>query len=415
MNNNKAGFEQRLEKAFNHPDSFLETMAKEFDHYDEAKLKTLVGVFAEGGTVEQSLVSEFGVKKLDEPALEFLATQLDENKPEVFIQIAEILGQRNFIKALDRIWKPVKENNSRLIMPVIKAVSKFEQNNLVDKLLLDFYLTHEDESRLFSCIRFLLPRQESIVHKLLESYRGLDADRKMWALKFLAETGNPEALRLFADELDHMPLERGLYCISGLGRIGKQASVKILLKNINHPEWFLRKRIIEALGQTGQVEAVQPVIKMLEDVSVQVRAAAVESLSKLGHLNPEMIIDKLKSSSGDLKINLIRAIAQLKSEKFVAPLIEELNDKNTLFFTVDALGDLGSLEAEKPLKKLLLDKEWFNRLNALEALAKLPLNNKMVEIARGLTNDHNDMVRTSAARIVSSRRSAAEEEEEEVN
>lgn len=412
MNNNKSGFALRLEKAFNHPDSFVENMVAEFDHFDEAKLQALVSVLSEGGTIEQNLVSDFCIKKLDKPALEFLAQQMDESKSEAFIQIAEILGQRNYVEALDRIWEPVKKNNSNLIMPVIKAVSKFEQSIKVDELLLDFYLTHEDESRLFSSIRFLLPRQESIVHKLLERYRSLNADRKMWALKLLAETGNSEALKLFADELDHLPLERGLYCISGLGRIRKPLSVKILIKHINNSEWFLRKRIIEALGHTGQVEAVEPVIKMLQDTSVQVRAAAVESLSKIGHLNPELIIDKLKKSEGDLKINLIRAIGQLKCEKFVEPLIEELNDKKTLFFTVDALGDLGSLAAAKPLQKLLLDKEWFNRLNALEALAKLPLNNKMVEIARGLSGDPNDMVRASAARIVSSRRSAAEEEQE---
>ena len=410
--NNNSDFANRLEKAFNNPENFLENMAGEIDHFDEAKLKTLVNVLSEGGTVERNLVSELCVKKLDDPGLEFLAGQLDEKKTGAFIQIAEILGQRNYTQALGRLWKPITDNNSSLIMPVIKAVSKFKQSIEVDKLLLEFYLTHEDESRLFSCIRFLLPRQESIVHKMLERYRSLNSDRKMWALKLLAETGNPEALKLFADELDHVPLERGLYCISGLGRIKNPASVKILLKHIKNPEWFLRKRIIEALGQTGQPQAVDAVIEMLEDPSVQVRAAAVESLSKVGHLKPELIIDKLKNSSGDLKINLIRAIGQLKSEKFVEPLIRQLEDKKTLFFTVDALGDLGSLKAETPLKKLLLDKEWFNRLNALEALAKLPLNNKMVEIARGLSDDPNDMVRTSAARIISSRRSAAEEEQE---
>ncbi|MEW6711502.1 MAG: HEAT repeat domain-containing protein, partial [Candidatus Riflebacteria bacterium] len=58
--------------------------------------------------------------------------------------------------------------------------------------------------------------------------------------------------------------------------------------------------------------------------------------------------------------------------------------------------------AEPSLRKLLKDSEWFNRLNALEALAKLNLEN-IVQIAQECVQDENDMVRNSASRILASR------------
>jgi HEAT repeat protein len=141
---------------------------------------------------------------------------------------------------------------------------------------------------------------------------------------------------------------------------------------------------------------------MIEDESVQVRAAAVESLSKVGNLKPQLLLDKLRNSKGNLKVNLIRAMGQLKNEMFLKPLIDELKDRKSMFFTIDALGDLGFAEAEIPLRRILKDAEWFNRLNALEALAKLPLPS-LGQIAQEQAQDENDMVRNSAARILASK------------
>jgi HEAT repeat protein len=94
-------------------------------------------------------------------------------------------------------------------------------------------------------------------------------------------------------------------------------------------------------------------------------------------------------------------MGQLKNSKFIEPLVKALQDRNTLFFTVDALGDLGFAEAQTPLKRLLKDDLWFNRLNALEALSKLPIDN-LFALAREALKDENDMVRNAASRIIAS-------------
>jgi len=403
MNNlGKQNFAEVLEDALARPESFQATMNGLVANLDQENLEMLARQLEQAGVISRQLISSFFIEKLGEKGGDFLSARLDVSRPALFIEAANILGALKYEKAVDRLKIALEKNVAELILPSVKALAMMKPSKKVDDILVNFYFTHEDEVKLFSSIRYLLPRQHTLVHEMLERYRSLNESRRMWVLKFLAETGNDEALRLFSDELDIAPLERGLYCITGLGRIHCPESVAILVKHSKNQEWFLRKRIVEALGHTMQVEAVAPILEMLDDDSVQVRAAAVESLSKVGNLAPDLLLKKLKSSSEHLKVNLIRAMGQLKNEKFLEPLIEELKDRKSLFFTIDSLGDLGFSKAEASLRKLLKDSEWFNRLNALEALAKLNLEN-IVQIAQECVQDENDMVRNSASRILASR------------
>ena len=405
MNNaDNLNFAAVLEQALTSPENFLQLIEPSLKPLGDAKLAVLATALETGGVVSKQLIGSLFSEKLGEAGGKFLTGCLDIKRPALFIEASAILGTMQYEGAIEKLKVAIEENAGELILPAVKALAMMKPSRRVDEILVNFYFRHEDEVKLFSSIRYLLPRHDTLVHEMLERYRGLSEDRRMWVLKFLAETGHDEALRLFSEELDHAPLERGLYCISGIGRIHSPDAVMVLKKHMKNPEWFLRKRIVEAFGQTMQPEAVSLVIEMLEDESVQVRAAAVESLSKIGNLAPDLILKKLKSSLNQVKINLVRAMGQLKNEKFLEPLIEELRDRKTLFFTIDALGDLGFARAEGPLRRLLKDEEWFNRLNALEALAKLPLPN-LVQIAQDCSQDENDMVRNSAARILASKQS----------
>lgn len=404
MNQATSQFAAVLEDALSSPESFHEIIGKHLQPLNSEKLQTLTNALESAGVVSRGLIGAL-FENLGDSGAQFLVERLDSRRQVLFVEAAAILGKMQFEGAVPAFKAVIQQKNADLVLPAVKALALMKPSRQVDSILVDFYLTYDDEAKLFASIRYLLPRRETLVHEMLERYRGLNPDRRMWVLKFLAETENEGAFRLFAEELDTAPLERGLYCISGIGRIRKPESVAALQKHLSNPEWFLRKRIVEALGQTMQADAVAPILNMLDDESVQVRAAAVESLSKIGNLNPGLILKKLKSAAGHVKINLIRAMGQLKNEKFVEPLIEELKDRKSLFFTIDALGDLGFARAEMPLRRLLKDSEWFNRLNALEALAKLPLDNLM-QIAQESQQDENDMVRNSAGRIVAARQIA---------
>ncbi len=394
-------FEKLLENALSGQDRFLSEILPELQpEADPEKLFALIEVFESGNVIGISLVSNLFINHLGESGLDFLNKNINFEKPKSFVEIANIFGEVKYSKALGQLEKAIKSGVNELALPAVKAISAFEKGKVVDDVLGGFYLTYKDETVLYGSIKYLLERHESLVPFFLTKYRSLTPDRKMWVLKYLSETRHSETVRLFAEELDTNPLERGLYCIYGLGKVANSDAVEVLARHVNNPEWFLRKRVAEALGHTETEKAIAPLIKMLKDESLQVRAAAVEGLSKVGHLNPDALIERLKTAEKQEKINLIRAMGQLKKEEFIKPLIEILKDRDALFFSIDALGDLGFADAEIPLKTLLKDDIWFNRLNALEALAKLPINSSIIDYAKSVSQDENDMVRKTASRIL---------------
>ncbi len=401
MNNNSAAsqFDSVLETALHKTESFFDLVLSVIKPVSEAKFNSLLAVLESGSVIERQLVARLFVEHLQEEGAAFLGSRLDVARPKLFVEAAPILGSLKYEPALPALQAAVTPHHPDLVLPAIKAIAQLPESRKVDDVLVNFYLEFPDEVKLSQSIRYLLPRQATIVHELLEKYRSLNDDRRMWVLKYLSETSNPESAKLFSEELASSPLERGLYCVKGLGRIGNDQSVDALKKHVNSPEWFLRKRIVEALGATGHQGAVEPLLKMLDDESIQVRAAAVESLSKVGSLKPDLLIQKLEQAGKLSKINLIRAMGQLKNEKFVKPLVEVLKDRDTLFFSIDAIGDLGFVQAEFPLRRLLKDDVWFNRLNALEALAKLKIS-ELGQIAQEAMQDENDMVRNAASRII---------------
>ncbi|MBU1106085.1 MAG: HEAT repeat domain-containing protein [Candidatus Riflebacteria bacterium] len=397
MNDND--FASFLEDALGHADTFFTTILPRLTKPSPEQMTCLCQVLQSGGVVARQLVAKLFTDHLGEGGANFLKQNLTVDQPKLFVEVAAILGALKYELAIDSLAKGLSPSVSELVLPTVKAISMLPPSRKVDEILVRFYLEFPDESKLSPSIRFLLNQQKSLVHEMLEKYRTLGPDRRMWVLKFLAETNNSEALKLFAEELQAEPLERGLYCIRGLGQIASEAAVEILKKHASHSEWFIRKRIVEAFGATGKASTIEPLLARLHDESMQVRGAAVESLSKVGNLNPDLLIKKLETADKTIRMNLVRAMGQLKNEKFVQSLIGILKERETLFFSIDAIGDLGFAQAEFSLRRLLKDEIWFNRLNALEALAKLPIQG-LDQIALEASQDENDMVRNAAARIL---------------
>ena len=396
---NNSDFASFLEEALGHDESFFDVVLPRLKKPTAAEMSDLCQVLQSDGVVARQLVGRLFSEHLGTVGADYLTARLDVSQPRLFIEAAAILGQLQYEAAIEALSKGLLNSTPELVLPAIKALAMMPPSRRVDDILVGFYLDFPDEIKLSQSIRYLISRQQTLVHEMLEKYRSLSADRRMWVLKYLAETGNPESLKLFSEELQAEPLERGLYCIRGLGLIASDASVEILKKHAGHSEWFIRKRIMEAFGATGKASAIEPLLGALHDESLQVRTAAVESLSKVGNLNPDLLVKKLESTDRIVRINLVRAMGQLKNEKFVQALIELLKDRDLLFFSIDAIGDLGFAQAEFSLRRLLKDEIWFNRLNALEALAKLPVQG-LNQIALEASQDENDMVRNAVARIL---------------
>jgi HEAT repeat protein len=388
-----------LETALTKPDSFIQSILPELDPLSEDKLKALASVLESGTVIDKQNVTKLFVENLRENGAAYLTSVIDVKRPKLFIPIANIIGELHYGKALDALKAALKKEYSELVLAAIKAISLMPSSKPVVDTLSSFYLTFEDEVLLSKSIKYLATYSKELVPIFLEKYPKLNSERQMWLLDYFAFVADERSEKLLIEEYKKYPDEKGIYCIDGLGKLGTDKAVEALSKSLETPEWFLRKHIVTALGVSNNVNAIPPLLKALDDDHVLVRGAAVKSLSQVGNMNPDLLISSLKTANKQMKSNLVRAMGLLKNEKFVEPLIEVLKDRNSLFYSIDAVGDLGFPQAEFALRRLLKDDIWFNRLNALEALAKLN-SRELKKFAQEAEQDENDMVRNSASRIL---------------
>jgi len=395
----ESSFAELLEDAFGNPETFAQKVLPAIKAGPDANISTLVKVFDSSDVVAKNLVADLFRGPLKDSCIRYLLPELSPAHSERFLWASIILADNQIPEALPGLIKILGGAPAPVVLAALKAISRYDRPEAKDAIV-EFYLSSGDEVQLSSSIRIISSIAPYMVPKMIERFPRLDKSRKAWVLKFLAEIGSELALGVFADALSRDPCELGVFCIKGLGKIGSAAAVQALVTQLGNKEWFIRKKVVEALGQTHSQTALLPLIGALLDPSVQVRAFAVESLTKVGKLEPALMVDAIGKADHNQKVGLIRAMGQIKERVFLEPLVKTLEDRSLLFFALDSLGDLGFPEAEHALEPFLKDSEWFNRLNALESLAKLHASN-LLSWAKNCVEDPNDMVRHAAARIIS--------------
>lgn len=392
-------FSSILEAALTRPDSFIESILPELQPLTDLKLGAMASVLEFGTVMDKQNITKLFIEYLKEDGAAYLTKNLDVTKPKLFVQAANIIGELHYEPALKGLSRALYKNTIDLVLPAIKAISLLPPTEPVIKALANFYLEFEDEVQLSKSIRYLATRSNELVPIFLEAYKKLSVQRKMFILQYFSVVADNRTEKLIIDEYNSAPNEKGIYCIEALGRIGSDQAVNALTEGLKRDEWFLRKHLVNALGVSNNKNAIKPLLQALGDVHPLVRGAAVKALSLVGNKDPELLINTLKTADKQVKTNLVRAMGQLKNEKFVESLIEVLKERDLLFFSIDAVGDLGFPQSEFALRRLLKDEVWYNRLNALEALEKLQIRD-LKNFAQEALQDDNDMVRNAASRIL---------------
>lgn len=364
----------------------------------ESRLPLLVRAAEAGEDHTRRFIGDLFKNDLKKYALHSLLPLISGDNPDHFAWAAGILADLHEPEALPYFKKNLSSPHKTRALAAARALAMYSGPESLQSLS-EFFLSSTDWVFLSAIMRYLAPRSADLAPDFLKRYPSLTDDQKAWVLKFLAEAADLQALNLFVQVLEKDPLKLGLFCIHGLGKIGNRDAVEALAKVLDKNEWFIRKRIVNALGNAKCPEVVPPLVKMLSDPSTQVRASAIESLSRTGHLDLELLISQLEKGAHEVRVCLIKVLGQIHDIRVVEPLVKTLSDRSTLFFSIDALGDLGFPEAAQALEALIADPEWFNRLNALEALGKMHLPH-VRKVAERCLEDSNDMVRNAATRIL---------------
>ena len=122
-----------------------------------------------------------------------------------------------------------------------------------------------------------------------------------------------------------------------------------------------------ALGEIGHPDGIPALIQALDDEVLLVRRYATRSLIKFNLTAVDALITALGSSSDRVDAGVIRALGDIGDRRALEPLLTQVSGpvRSEAFL---ALGKLRDPRAEKALIVGLADEDWQVRMNAAMAL-----------------------------------------------
>lgn len=176
----------------------------------------------------------------------------------------------------------------------------------------------------------------------------------------------PRLLQLLAEGEDS---SRRL-CVEILLETGQPAEVLLLVLDYarNLVGW-LRTRILDTLQTFGD-DVLRPAVQLLQHEDEAIRTNALVLSERFD--DPRLVgpvCRLLNDPDWWLRITACETLARLKDERALPFLLKALEDDNTRWAAIDAIGRIGSLSALKPLAALLRDPREEVRLEVVSALA----------------------------------------------
>jgi HEAT repeat protein len=187
------------------------------------------------------------------------------------------------------------------------------------------------------------------VDALIGALQHNDDDVRWKAAMALGEIGDPRSidplLRLLCDEDRFVKSHAAL----ALGAIGEPA-VNPLICALREGDGNLRWGAAIALGKIRDPRSIEPLIRALADKYENVRAESAKALAAMGKSSLEPLLQFLKFSEGDVRLEVVTALGELQDTGAIQPLIQHLEnaDDDERKAIADAL-DAILVPAVKPL------------------------------------------------------------------
>jgi len=127
-----------------------------------------------------------------------------------------------------------------------------------------------------------------------------------------------------------------------LAEVGREG-VPVLATALRDPDPDVRACAALALGHCGDGSAALALADRLGDESVFVASVATDALSMLGELAIEALVGRLGDDRPHTRLLAVRALARIRSERVIGPLLGVLEDESYLvrYYAHEALEALG--------------------------------------------------------------------------
>jgi HEAT repeat protein len=163
------------------------------------------------------------------------------------------------------------------------------------------------------------------VDALIGALRHDDDDVRWKAAIALGEIGDPRSidplLILLCDE-DRFVKSHAAYALSMIG----EPAVDPLICALNEGDGNLRWGAAIALGKIQNPRAIEPLIRALADKYENVRAESAAALAAMGKPALEPLLQFLKFSDGDARLEVVTALGELHDTDAIQPLIQLLEN-----------------------------------------------------------------------------------------
>jgi HEAT repeat protein len=142
-----------------------------------------------------------------------------------------------------------------------------------------------------------------------------DAENRAWAVRYLGEMGDPQAIRPLILLLSVRDFQTRSAAAIALGRLRAVEAVPALLECVDRgPEDVMRAWAIDALGKIGSDQAVPRLIEVLKGPDEGLRRTAAVALGAIGDRRALHGLEQAaKHQSWIGRRHYRRAIRQLKS------------------------------------------------------------------------------------------------------
>ncbi|MCG5513366.1 HEAT repeat domain-containing protein [Ectothiorhodospira shaposhnikovii] len=172
-----------------------------------------------------------------------------------------------------------------------------------------------------------------------------------------------------------------------LNSIGSTRDVKLLLNSVKDEDWWVRARAADALARIGGPRVVRAVVELLRDDDEFIRRSAVEILNAtrdegaLGHL-----MSALDDSDWWVRERAVDALGDMGHQTAVPALIDLMErDTRAAPAVIRALAKLKDDRAVEPLLKQLAVASDAIRLDAVQALEALADSSNVQRILQAIT------------------------------
>jgi HEAT repeat protein len=211
------------------------------------------------------------------------------------------------------------------------------------------------------------------VQPLIRALRDPDRAVREAATAALQALGEPAMLSLgFCLQDTNLQVQESAACI--LATIATEQVLDPLLSAALSPNWIVRSSAAKALGRIQNPQVIETLSLLLQDKVPAVREEAGRAMQTIGDACVPKLLDSLHDSNWKIRLRAVEALALLKPQEAVGPLMRlVLEDSDTAVRqdAVRALGLIGDTRAIPLLLSSLALKTPSLKLPAIEALGQI--------------------------------------------